>query len=139
MTLKGLATQLECQGVDPGYVQRFDWEKWILTRLSDGSVDRSLIPASKRAKSLVLYLIQEYLRVEEQGRMAKLESELSTTKEDLREARVDGELWLADLDSAESNLAEAKRSIEILRRSLDDVRDDLEECNAQLTSRDKRS
>ena len=85
MNLKGLAAQLEAQGVDPGYIQRFDWEKWILTLPSRWSLrDDHLNPME--VKSLVLYLLQEYLLVEEQERVTELKNELSTTKEALRVA-----------------------------------------------------
>ena len=72
MNLKALATQLECQGVDPGYIQRIDWEDWILSSVGFIETDertRDFV----RMRSLVLYLLQEHLR----GSRGDLEDRLS--------------------------------------------------------------
>lgn len=86
MNLKGLATQLECQGVDPGYIQRFDWEKWILTLPSRWSLrDNHLNPIEM--KSLVLHLLQEYLRVANAEYVKTLQVEIEALRGDLAESR----------------------------------------------------
>ena len=86
MTLKALATQLECQGVDPGYIQRFDWEKWILAKESDWSTGPLSFLVADRVKSLVLHLLQEYLKVVDED-LGKYAQELNAQ---LR--KVEGEL-----------------------------------------------
>lgn len=116
MNLKALATQLECQGVDPGYIQRFDWEKWILDKPSDRPVDDPpLFPASKRARSLVLYLLQKYLKVVDPLYIQSL-------REDLDETRSVANTNMADLKRMEKKLEQSTHELETLKgtlRSLD--------------------
>ena len=79
MNLKGLATQLECQGVDPGYIQRFDWEKWILRMHPENR------EPGKSIKSRVLHLLQEYFRVVDEEKA--LQEELEDLRGDLEDSR----------------------------------------------------
>ncbi len=66
MSLKELAIRLEHQGVDSGYVQRLDWETWILESYLMGDLSYHTVKENtKRTKSLVLHLLQEYVRVVE--------------------------------------------------------------------------
>ena len=112
MTLKALATQLECQGVDPGYIQRFDWEDWILTLPSDSRMIHQLSElVSNRMRSLVLHLLQEYLKVTNA-------EYIKTLQETLEELRRD----LEDYKDVREELKQSRHELETLKgtlRSLD--------------------
>ncbi len=87
MTLKWLASQLELQGVDSGYVQRFDWEMWILNSylmMEDLQCD-TVGESTKKTKSLVLYLLQEYLWVVNAEYVRSLEEQLAVLRRDLEQ------------------------------------------------------
>ena len=66
MSLEALAIQLESQGVYSGYVQGLDWETWILRSCLLGDLSYLTVKENtKKTKSLVLHLLQEYVQVAE--------------------------------------------------------------------------
>jgi len=88
MTLKELASQLECQGVNPGYVQGSDWETWILNSFLMGDLEYETVEENtKKTKSLVLYLLQEYFRVMDEAYVQTLQEDLEILREDLSECK----------------------------------------------------